>query len=208
MPTKQTGTLEDVGAVVRRVPQRFERNVKLTTLRAWPGNPKGHDIDALVAMMRANGRYGVLYAQMRTRRILAGHGRKQAYKRLGVTAVDVVWLDVDTETGARIVAADNRSVELGETDDATLLKFLGKLETLEGTGYDSDDMAQLRASLDAVGVPAEDRAPDPDDTDAGNTFQVIVSCTDKKAQRALITELRGRGLAARTKTVKAKPAKA
>jgi ParB-like chromosome segregation protein Spo0J len=139
-------------ADVANVPQRYQQNVKLSTLREFPGNPKTHDVDALVDLMKANGRYGVVYAQKGSRRLLAGHGRKKAYKRLGLKTVDVVWLDVNDTVAARIVAADNRSVELGGYDDVALLAFLRQLASdddgLLGTGYADDDIARLAYELE------------------------------------------------------------
>lgn len=140
-----------LGELVREVPQRYERGVKVSSLKDWPGNPKAHDVAALVELMKRNGRYGVVYAQESTRRLLAGHGRRKAYRVLGVRAVDVVWLDVSDDVGARIIAADNHSVELGGYDDAALYKFLDEqraADNLDGTGYGLDDVAALKKALD------------------------------------------------------------
>jgi DNA modification methylase len=136
---------------VAQVHQEYERGVALRTLKDWPDNPKGHDVDAIVASMTANGAYGVVYAQRSSRRLLAGHGRKAAYRVLGVRAVDVVWLDVDDKTAARIVAADNHTATLGGYDDSALYAYLRTLQAddnLIGSSYDSDDVEAVRRVLE------------------------------------------------------------
>jgi hypothetical protein len=208
----------NANALARAVPQRFEPAVRLSTLHEWPGNPKAHDVPALVALMHRNGRYGVVYVQASTRRMLAGAGRKKAYRKLHVKAVDVVWLDVDDQTAARIVASDNRSVELGGTDDAALAAFLSTQEAagnLDGTGYTRDDMAELVRAATSLDAPrdvdgAGPAAPPAATTDAdqpdedGATYHVVVVCANRKGQRSLLSELKGRGLACRGRTVRSR----
>lgn len=180
--------------IARAVPQEFEKGVKLSTLKEWPGNPKAHAVEAIVEMMRRNGYYGVVYAQRSSRRLIAGHGRKKAYKKLRVSAVDVLWLDVDDATAARIVAADNRAPELGGYDNPALYAFLVNLEgdsNLAGTGYTTDDMDILRRAID-------DKAPEPVRVAAGPAgYRIIVTCKDATEQAALTAELKQRGFTCR-----------
>lgn len=183
----ETATL---AALVRHVPQRYEPGVKVSSLKDWPGNPKQHDVPAIVESMKANGVYGVVYAQQSSRRLLKGHGTRKALRIVGVRAIDVVWLDVSDETAANIVAADNRLTERGGVDDHLLYKFLNEqvgLDRLDGTGYDVDDVAALKKALELSdgttptagtepaaepGEPAPERLIDPPKHPVSKTGQV------------------------------------
>ena len=137
---------EKLGEIIRFLPQRYEESVELKTLEDWPGNPKDHDIGAIVESMRENGFYGAVRAQLSSRRILAGHGTREALRRLKVKRVHVLWIDCDDATGARIVAADNRLSELGGYNEPALLEYLRSLQeqgNLRGSGYDDDDVTTL-----------------------------------------------------------------
>lgn len=206
------GASRYAAALAHVVPQRFENNVRLSTLKDWPGNPKTHDVPMLVSLMQRNGRYGVVYVQSSTRRILAGHGRRKAYRKLRVTAVDVLWLDVPDDVAARIVAADNRSAELGGYDGNALAAYLREQEAagnLDGTGYSSDDVATIARAALALDAPhaaptATADADDDADDDEGSSYHVVVVLPNRKGQRALLSELKGRGLACRARTVRAR----
>jgi hypothetical protein len=139
-----------LGEIIKFLPQSYEADVDLKTLQDWPGNPKDHDIGAIVESMRENGVYGAVRVQTSSRRILGGHGTREALRRLKVKRVNVLWIDCDDATGARIVAADNRITELGGYNDALLLDYLRAQQeqgNLKGTGYDDDDVTTLYQHL-------------------------------------------------------------
>jgi hypothetical protein len=167
---------EKLGEIIKFLPQTYEADVEIKSLVDWPGNPKDHDIGAIVESMRENGVYGALRCQLSTRRILAGHGTREALRRLKVRRVNVLWIDCDDATGARIVAADNRLSELGGYNDAALLDYLRTLQesnNLKGTGYDADDVTTLYEHVHGEyenGERDRDAEGDDDDDDEKASF--------------------------------------
>lgn len=131
--------------------QRYERAVKLTRLSAHPDNPRHGDTDAIGESIEANGFYGAVVAQEGTGVILAGKHRWDTAADRGLSAVPVIWIDVDDETARRIVAADNRTSDLGWYDDAALAELLKSIASTEagltGTGFDDTALNMLLASV-------------------------------------------------------------
>lgn len=60
---------------------------------------------------------------------------------------DAYVIDLDDEAATKVVLADNRTSELGHTDDEALLELLQELEDLDGTGYEEEDLDDLIALL-------------------------------------------------------------
>ena len=154
----------ELGTLIRKLPQRYEPDVEIATLEDWPGNPKDHDLGAIMHSMQEIGVYGALRVQESSRRILAGHGTRQALTQLGVTTMAVLWIDCNDRDGARIVAADNRLAQLGGYNDPALLDYLVALykdDNLVGTGYDADDIETLYAQVHGDEKQPADRESSP-----------------------------------------------
>jgi len=127
--------------------------VGLDRLRPHPRNPRQGDLEAIGQSIDVNGFYGAVVASKRTGHILAGNHRFLAAKAQGLAEVPVTWVDVDEVGEARILAADNRTSDLGEYDDALLAGLLQGLDEaggLLGTGYGEDDLAELLDGLTSV----------------------------------------------------------
>lgn len=85
--------------------------------------------------------------------ILAGHGRLEAAKLLGMAEVPVVVLDHLTPEQRRLyVLADNKLAENAEWDDAKLAAELSELLAgdfdLSAVGFSDDDLARLSDGLE------------------------------------------------------------
>jgi DNA modification methylase len=144
---------DEIG-IPKNLPRRYEAAVALDTLNEFPGNPKDHDIGAIMQSMQENGIYKGLYALDNDHRyILAGHGTKEALIRLGITEIDVVWVGGLTMKAARrIVIADNRIPQLGGWNEPALydmMKLAMAEDGVAGTGYDEDDLESMRRMLEA-----------------------------------------------------------
>jgi hypothetical protein len=85
--------------------------------------------------------------------VLAGNHTLIAARDAGWADIAVCWVDVDDDQAARIVAADNRTADLGAYDEEVLAALLGDLTDLDGTGYTEADLAAL------VGGDQDDGAP-------------------------------------------------
>lgn len=149
--------------------ERTIEYMPLADLKPAKRNPKRHSVSDLVAAL---GRFGVIEAQVldeRTGRLISGHGRLEIYQQAeeaeldppeGVVVADGVWTVPvvrgwksrnNGEAEAALVAV-NRLAERGGWDTSMLVSMLDELSAtragLTGIGYQPDDLADLRRSLE------------------------------------------------------------
>lgn len=120
---------------------------EIESLIQFPNNPRRGNVNKLKESLTANGQYKPIVIQASTRYILAGNHLWQAAKELGWTRVDTVEIDVNATQAKKIVATDNRLGELGTYDEQELLDLLQDI-SLEGTGYDTQDVDDLIALIE------------------------------------------------------------
>lgn len=156
-----------------RLPDSVE-HWPLDRLRAYARNPRTHS-DAQVAQIAASiVEFGwtnpVLVAGDGT--VIAGHGRLDAARRLGLSMVPVLVLDHFSEAQRRAyVIADNKlALNAGWNDEllaAELHALNGEGFNLELTGFDETELDRLMAPLDddagagGDATDAADEAPEP-----------------------------------------------
>ena len=99
--------------------------------------------------------------------IIAGHGRVLAARKLGMETVPAIRIDYMTEAQKRAyIIADNKLALNAGWDDELLALELGELQAegfdLSLTGFDDDELAQLRIGIDGVveGLTDDDEAPE------------------------------------------------
>lgn len=78
--------------------------------------------------------------------VVAGNGALAAARELGWTHVAVTVYPGTEEEARAFALADNRTAELAEWDSLVLLESLEAVD-LEGTGFDLDDLADLRVLM-------------------------------------------------------------
>lgn len=141
--------------------------VPLDELMRYPRNPKDHDIGGIVESLETFGYVAPIIVNRQTQMILAGHGRLDSLWEMfnsdpaappqrieragGKWTVPVVLVDLPEQHHAAYVLADNRHTERGGWDEALLYEVLADLATadlLAGTGYDGDDVDEIRSRLD------------------------------------------------------------
>lgn len=152
--------------------------VPLDTLTHHPDNPRQGDVGAIATAIEHNGWHGTIVVQRSTRRILAGNHRVKALRARGDHTVPVWWVDVDDATARRIVLADNRSNDLATYDDTRLLELLDQAardDDLLGTGFDGDDVDELRRLTNPP--PPTHAAPDDDRPAGGRRMRIILAGT-------------------------------
>jgi len=142
----------------------------VAALHTYHRNPRRGDVSAIHQSLLVNGQYRPLVVNRgthtdRPNEVLAGNHALLAARQAGWSDVAVCWVDVDDERAARIVAADNRTADLGEYDDQMLADLLADLPDLDGTGYEADDLDALARLLDdgqpVTGNTDPDEAPEP-----------------------------------------------
>jgi len=124
--------------------------VPLSELRRFPGNPREGDIGAISESLRVLGQYRPIVVNRRTNQILKGNHTAAAASALGWEEIAVVWVDVNEVAATKIVVADNRISDKATYDNDLLVKSLAKLDSLEGSGFDQEDVAELRAGKDST----------------------------------------------------------
>ena len=175
----------------------------LTELQTFANNPRRGDVEAIAASLTKHGQYRPIVvnagsATGRRNEVLAGNHTLLAARSLGWDALDVALIDVDEQTAASIVAADNRTADLGGYDEAALYELLNGLDDLEGTGYLAEDLAALERALfppephtepdDAPGVPEEPRSQTGQIWQLGPHRLLVGSATDSAAVGRLVAD--------------------
>jgi site-specific DNA-methyltransferase (adenine-specific) len=168
--------------------------VAIGTLRPYPRNPRRGNIEAIKQSLATNGQYRPIVVNRRTGEILAGNHTWRAARELGWSEIAVTYLDVDDEQAARIVLADNRANDLSGYDNEALADLLIELPSLEGTGYDRDDLDALLADLgigsgledDPPPLPAEPRTRPGEVFELGAHRLICADARDPEAYRTLL----------------------
>ena len=128
-------------------------------LAPYHRNPRRGDVDAIAASLRRNGQYRPIVVNLgtltgRPLEVLAGNHTLAAARQLGWDRIAATTVDVDDHAAARIVAADNRTADLGDYNTDVLVGLLQELDGLEGTGYDDDDLAAMLDTGEAADLDA------------------------------------------------------
>jgi len=127
---------------------------KINDIKPHPKNPRLNDLARIEESIGVNGFYGALVVNKRTGYILAGNHRYKAAIAQKLEELPVIYVDVDDQTALRIMAADNRTSDLGGYDEEALATLLNGLEGLTGSGYDQAALDILIESINAdVGGP-------------------------------------------------------
>ncbi len=143
------------------------RRVTLASIREDPANARLHNdrnLDAILASLQRFGQAEPLVINARSGRLVAGHGRLAAMRKLGWKDADVVDVDLAEIDAAALGIALNRSAELATWDESALGRLLEQLraeDALEGVGFDLAEINGLLAKLQAeAGMgPVEDAGP-------------------------------------------------
>ena len=142
---------------------REHAEIDVQALKTHPANPRRGDLRAIAQSIKTHGFYGSLVVNQRTHHILAGNHRYLAARDLGFSTVPVTWVDIDEAQELRILAADNRTSELGTFDDELLGSLLESIgDDLLGTGYDIPDLDDLGLFLEDA---EEEEVSEPDSQD-------------------------------------------
>ena len=114
-------------------------------------NPRKGNVEAIAASYREFGQVKPIVAKMNTdgsATIIAGNHQVMAAKQLGWDKIAVVFLDADDKKAIAYALADNRTMELGYTDEDILQKLLAEVSTdyselWDGLGWDEFEMAAM-----------------------------------------------------------------
>ena len=137
-------------------PEKLE-TIPLTALKPHDRNPRTHTKKQIRQLADSIKRFGFTNPVLvdGENRIIAGHGRVEAARLIGMTTVPVLRLEHMTEADRRAyVVADNRLAELAGWDNELLALELGAMLELDPeldlalTGFDTAEIEALLNSLD------------------------------------------------------------
>lgn len=122
-------------------------------LRPYHRNPRLGDVEAIARSLEINGQYRPIVVNLgrhtgRPLEVLAGNHTLAAARHLGWPKIAATTVDVDDLEAARIVAADNRTADIGGYDDDVLVELLTELNDaggLDGSGYSAEALDALLA---------------------------------------------------------------
>lgn len=162
------------------------------SLLPWGENPrKDQPIEAVAQSIRELGFGAPIVAQIRTRKIIAGHTRWFAAQKLGLPKVPVRFVDVDDRKAELMALADNKFSEKAKWDNPKLSHIAERheLEDLAIAGFSDDDlMSIIRAAEDTDIPPDDDEPPTTENETVETSFAVIIECKDE-AQQVEVIEL-------------------
>ena len=132
----------------------YEKLVPVEDLKANPRNPNTHpvrQIELLAKNIRYFGWRHPITVSKRTGLIVAGHGRLEAAKHLGLQLVPVDYQDFASENDEMaVLIADNRLAELASVD---LNSLEGVINELKVDGFDTLLTGFEEADLDSLLSP-------------------------------------------------------
>jgi len=187
--------------------------VPIDAIRPHPRNVNEGNVAAIAESMRVNGFYGALRVQRSTGYIVAGNHSWKAAKEIGLTAVPVIFLDIDDDHALRLMLVDNQTARQAHNREQELAELLTEISHtsagLAGTGFASDDLDKLLAGL-ANGILSRDEQPEAaEEPEAQNAeevpevgdqdqsggdeiqpqFAIVVKCSSELQQSELIDKL-------------------
>jgi hypothetical protein len=128
------------------------------SLHPYYRNPRRGDVPAIAKSLQEFGQFRPIVVNRGTKtgrpnEILAGNHTYYAAVQIGLSHMEVDWVDVDEETAAKIVLIDNRTADLSGYDAEAL-------EALVRAGYDElDDFTVTKASGVEHHEPEQAKAP-------------------------------------------------
>lgn len=122
-------------------------------LNEYAKNPRKGNVDLIAESLAKYGQYKPITVNKTNNEILAGNHTYRAAKQLGWETIDVVYIDVDNVTAAKIVAIDNRASDMGGYDNKVLAELLDSMNNLEGSGYTFDEYDDLKAEIQEADLP-------------------------------------------------------
>lgn len=159
--------------------------VEIDSLVPLSNNPRKGDVEAIAASYSEFGQVKPIVIRPNgdgKSTVIAGNHQLEAAKKLGWTHIAAVAMSVDDARAIAFALADNRTMELGHTEQDQLFALLDDIrpeyyELLDGLGWDEFEMA----ALDETATYATKM-----DTDIGTGYvppEMIIPVTPKFEER-------------------------
>lgn len=138
--------------------------VDIDTLVPLPGNPRVGSVDAIMASYAEFGQVKPIVIRPNddgTQTVIAGNHQLEAARRLGWTHIAAVPMDADDKRALAFAVADNRTMELGHTDNDLVADLLSQIsedytDLLDNLEYDVFEIASLEVNAEKYASVLED----------------------------------------------------
>ena len=142
--------------------------VDVETLVPLPGNPRRGNVDAIMASYGEFGQLKPIIIKPNddgTSTVIAGNHQLMAAKRLGWTHIAAVSYNVDNSRAIAFALADNRTGELGHTDQNLVSDMLDSViddygDLMTDLGWDDWEIAAMEEVSHRNGPTKSDDSPD------------------------------------------------
>lgn len=147
---------------------------KIDTLQPWTQNPRRneHAVQKIATSIERFGFTSPIIARKADRKIIAGHTRWKAAKKIGYKMVPVRWIDISEEEAAALNLADNKLGELAFWDEELLSEILNDIN--DALDFDLSDLGFSESELN-IYLDIEDQILEEDEKifedDEEATFQ-------------------------------------
>ncbi len=130
--------------------------VSIDNLIPLDGNPRVGNVDAIMASYNEFGQVKPIVIRPNedgSSTVIAGNHQVEAAKRLGWTHIAAVQLEADDKRAIAFAMADNRTMELGHSDNDLIATLLGQIsedytELLDGLEWDAFEIASIEVSAE------------------------------------------------------------
>lgn len=159
-------------------------SIYLQDLIPYEKNPRKHgkNVDELVKSIKENGWTSPIQIDQKNR-IIAGHGRLLAAKRLNLSTVPCVRIECTDSEYIKLVLSDNKIAELSGWNNKLLqetMSILGDLHSVSIPGFDLEDIDKI------FGHKHEDISASVDAAAAETDFGGGVKVESSQDDRALV----------------------
>jgi len=159
MAKKKVKATRPVKATSRGTASQKIIRLTTSTVQSHPQNPRKHDENNLQMIMKSYsefGELGPLVVWGRNNYVIAGNGRLEAAKRLGMKEVNVIRADhLTDEQALAFLVMDNKTTDSSRWDDEQLAELIGDLQE-RGADLSSTGLSQLEIEpLMRAGAPDE-----------------------------------------------------
>ena len=111
--------------------------VPINDLKKWDKNPKKHNKEAIIESIKQFNPTQPILVQKGTNRIIAGHGRIDAFRELGYTEVPIIELSLNDKQAKAYALVDNQTTMVEGWDELLLKLDLDEIH-LESPELDMD----------------------------------------------------------------------
>jgi len=136
--------------------------VPIDDIKPWEDNPKDHNIEAIIASIEEFDVTQPILVQEGTNRIIAGHGRYEAFKHLKIKKIPIIFKKISDGKAKALALVDNQTTMMRGWDDEKYEMAIDDIR-LEYPEFNFEtyefDMPEPKVAEEEDEVPAPPKKP-------------------------------------------------